>query len=41
MPISVGIGSDLLADFVFTVNYTTHRIWIESPAPEFAAPDEP
>jgi len=31
MPISLGIGSDLLADFVFTVDYTAARLWIEDP----------
>lgn len=31
MPISLGIGSDLLDDFVFTVDYSTGRLWIETP----------
>ena len=31
VPISFGIGSDLLAGFVFTVDYGTSRLWIEVP----------
>jgi hypothetical protein len=28
MPISIGLGSDLLAEFVFTVDYSNNRFWI-------------
>jgi len=31
MPISLGIGSDILAGFVFTVDYGAGRLWVELP----------
>ena len=31
MPISLGIGSDILAGFVFTVDYGARRLWIQDP----------
>lgn len=29
MPISFGLGSDILSEFVFTVDYDLGRLWIE------------
>ncbi len=31
IPISLGIGSDLLSEFVFTVDYSSGQLWIEAP----------